>query len=556
MSDATRECGARSRPSVALRMGAYCTACVMALALLCAWSAHRGVWRSTAEAFGDQARHVLKFTRQALQQNIEDQPRVLLHTYYEAEVSRGMFDQIALVIQDRVVIAHSLDWEGLDARFLLGEPSEATAAPSQEAGGVVVRHNRESDRLQGTAILAFGEESALVRLFVSRANASISGAAWARFWSVLGIGMLLAGGAGAATFFCFREAMLAPLARLERRISTRGLETELDAGGLGELFGLARVLEAATGRLLQQESNKLGTVQEALDKSEIERELGTGLLQHLVRDLRGSMSAIMGYSELLISRDSKPHDRINHVRAVQHEARRIAHLVREIQELLSSTEASGITPGQDRQKYVKRLRALIDRLADGESPVLNIPATAARREPRKAETTEAEDEDRSGGSESERPATKTRLTGSILLFGRNDEIVQSLQAELRDIGLGAVWVPDVAALHAEITNGSYDVVMVNLSGRDRSSAEESSAVVRNLFGERPVVAVLPAAARGSGNRYMHIGFDDYIYSPISRQGILTVVAKFLGFADTEAALPPQPAEDHATSDEALGEQKK
>lgn len=555
MSDATRERGARSRPSVALRMGACCTACVLALAMLCAWSAHRGVWRSTTEAFGDQARHVLKFTRQALQQNIEDQPRVLLHTYYEAEVSRGMFDQIALVIQDRVVIAHSLDWEGLDAGFLLGEPSKA-ATPLEEAGGVVVRNNRESDRLQGTAVLAFGEESTWVRLFVSRANGSIGQAAWARFWSVLGIGMLLAVGAGGVTFVCFRKVMQIPLARLERRISTRGLETELDAGGLGELFGLARALEAATGRLLQQESSKLGAVQEALSNSEIELELGTGLLQHLVRDLRGSMSAIMGYSELLISRDSKPHDRINHVRAVQHEARRIAHLVREIQELLSSTEATGITPGQDREKYVKRLRALIDRLAEGESPVLNIPATSARRGPREVEVAEPEAEERSARSDSEQPATKTKLTGSILLFGRNDEIVRSLQTELRDLGLGTVWVPDVTALQAEIAHGSYDVVMVNLSGRDRSSAEESSAVVRKLFGDGPVVAVLPASAHGSGNRYMHIGFDDYIYSPISRQGILTVVAKFLAFAGAEAALLPQAAEDHPTSDEALGEQEK
>ncbi len=116
-------------------------------------------------------------------------------------------------------------------------------------------------------------------------------------------------------------------------------------------------------------------------------------------------------------------------------------------------------------------------------------------------------------------------------------------------------MPDVSALQAEIANGSYDVVMVNLSGRDRSSAAESSAVVRKLFGDGPVVAVLSASARGSGNRYMHIGFDDYIYSPISRHSILAVVAKFLGFADTEVALLPQAAENHPTSDEALGEQE-
>ena len=146
--------------------------------------------------------------------------------------------------------------------------------------------------------------------------------------------------------------------------------------------------------------------------------------------------------------------------------------------------------------------------------------------------------------------------GSVLLYGRNDAIVHSLQAELHDIGLGAVWVPDMSALQAEIAHGSYDVVLVNLSGSDRSSAAESSAGVRKLFGDGPVVAVLPASARGSGNRYMHIGFDDYIYSPISRHSILAVVAKFLGFADAEPQLLPQTAEDHPASDETLGEQKK
>ncbi len=49
----------------------------------------------------------------------------------------------------------------------------------------------------------------------------------------------------------------------------------------------------------------------------------------------------------------------------------------------------------------------------------------------------------------------------------------------------------------------------------------------------PIVAVLPGAARGAargdGNEYVGLGFDDFACTPITRQNILATIGKYLGF---------------------------
>ena len=37
------------------------------------------------------------------------------------------------------------------------------------------------------------------------------------------------------------------------------------------------------------------------------------------------------------------------------------------------------------------------------------------------------------------------------------------------------------------------------------------------------------AARGDGNKYVSLGFDDFFYTPITRQNILATIGKYLGF---------------------------
>lgn len=53
--------------------------------------------------------------------------------------------------------------------------------------------------------------------------------------------------------------------------------------------------------------------------------------------------------------------------------------------------------------------------------------------------------------------------------------------------------------------------------------------------------------RGEGNKCTGLGFDDYLYAPTSRQNILAVIGKYLGFEPIAASPLPQPADDHPLS---------
>ena len=66
---------------------------------------------------------------------------------------------------------------------------------------------------------------------------AISGAAWARFGAVFGLGSLLALVAGGIAYNFFRVNAALPLATLQGRIRQRGLEPKLSRTGVGELFG-------------------------------------------------------------------------------------------------------------------------------------------------------------------------------------------------------------------------------------------------------------------------------------------------------------------------------
>ncbi len=49
------------------------------------------------------------------------------------------------------------------------------------------------------------------------------------------------------------------------------------------------------------------------------------------------------------------------------------------------------------------------------------------------------------------------------------------------------------------------------------------------FPDGPIIAVLPGTTRGDGNKYVNLGFDDFFYTPITRQNILATLGKYLGF---------------------------
>ncbi len=174
------------------------------------------------------------------------------------------------------------------------------------------------------------------------------------------------------------------------------------------------------------------------------------------------------------------------------------------------------------------MQSLIENLAQSQAGVLQIAPAEHGRSKLEAKTEEpGVERDALEYGPDERPI-KTRLTGSILIYGRKDDVTGALLTELQNVGLGAVLVPDKSGLENELSRGGHDLVLVNLSRGDRV-AKEMSNMVRESFPDGPIVAVLPGATRGDGNKYVSLGFDDFFYTPITRQNILATIGKYLGF---------------------------
>ncbi len=527
MSSEKRERTPRRPLGLAGRAAICCGGWVLGVAVLCAFYSRHTCLRETTQRFYTEAARVVDFTTLALLQDTAKQPRELLRKYYQLETKRRQFDHIALIVGGQIAVAHSLDWEGLNADYATNDARLFLARVKAPRPGVItVRTNDELDRLEGLAVLPYGDKRTAVLLYLAVDSATIRSAAWARFGAVFGIGSLLALVAGGMAYNFFRVNAALPLTKLQHQIKQRGLEPKISRMGVGDLFGLVEALETATQQLLERESEKIEAVEGQLKCSEEQAQLETELLQHLVRDLRAAMSGIMGYSDLLLTCDHRPSDRVNHIRAIQHEARRIAHLVREIQELLSSWPEE--VRNDDALGAISKLQSLVEKLAQSQTAALQIapPEHGRSKLEAKPEKPATKREVLEGGPDA--PPIPTRLTGSILIYGRKDDITDALLAELQDVGLGAVLVPDKCGLENELSRGGHDLVLVNLSRGDRV-ARELSTMVRQSFPDGPIIAVLPGTTRGDGNKYVSLGFDDFFYAPITRQSILATLGKYLGF---------------------------
>lgn len=517
-----------------------CAAAVLAVALLCGLYSYPKWCGQARRHFEERAGAALQFTKAALIQDEDKHPKELLRKFFQLETKRGHFDQLALVVGRRVAISHSLDWEGLELNVLLGQPDRSIAHFLEETPGrISVRTNDDLHKFEAVVRLPYGDEHRPVVLYMSLDSAAMNRTAWSRFGALLRFGSLLAAITGGATYLTFRRHMVIPLAKLHSRINKRGLGRKMRSEGLGELVGLVEALESASGWLLQQESERYEQLQSKLHKSEEQTAAETDLLRCLGQDLRSSMSAIMGYSELLLTCGSDPSDRINHIRAIQQEARRIAHLAREIQELPALRSAS--ESNSDSDAPLDKLRSLVEEIATAQSAELQISPAGSRRTKLDAREEQPDETSNDSPAQPHEPRCKTRLSGSILIFGRKDEVADTLLAELHELGLGAVLVPDRPALESELSKSDYELVMVNLSRGDRAAVEMSGAV-RAHFADGPVVAVLPRSARGEGNKWTGLGFDDYLYAPTSRQNILAVIGKYLGFEPVAAPALAQAAD--------------
>jgi len=340
------------------------------------------------------------------------------------------------------------------------------------------------------------------------------------------VGVVLATAVALLMYYCLQKTMIVPLRKLQTRVETSGLDSGLADQELGELASLSRVLEEATLQLIQSEDDKLADIQTELSSLGEDSSVQSELLRYLLRDLRTSMSSVLGHAELLVTGDTRPADRINLIRAIQGEARRLSRLAGQLQELLPSSrhrhdiEKKLVLP-------IERLREVIEQLRSGDSKPISFHQLGSGQV-----NLEARGSPEGGGTKHEvtpeEAPLATRLSGSILVVGRKNECAKALISELHEIGLEAVWVPDAAGAESELAGGDHHMVVVNLSKPDRCIMDLPARLSR-MSTQEPVIALLAANARGDGDRYLKLGCSDYIYAPISRRKLLAIVGKYLDF---------------------------
>ncbi len=515
------------RLTPAMRLAVVATGSVVVLAVLCAGLAYRRSVNRQELQFEQHVAAAEQLTREVLLSDAPSAPGTLLQRYFQLEAREATLDYAAVIIGTRIEISHSRDWQGLEPAQVLGPATWEALTAMPPTGTLKTRENQELGRREALVVLPVTQADRPVLLYLAVDHIEIAAGAWGLAWATLRHGLMIAVGVGVVTYLGFQRAVGEPLARLQQHLDETGLPPELHSAQLGELGRLAWALEQATLRLLKDEGAKQEALSRRLQRTVQESEVQTGVLQHMVKDLRCSMSAVLGHAELLLASDTKASERINHIRSIQKEARRIARLVRELQDLLPPL-ASRVGTSEQAALPLDGFKRLIEELSSSGSATLHFSTPERRR-------TELPAGDDPGGVHpsgwrvaADEPAEPQRLSGAVLLLGRQDDGTRALLFELHELGLDAVWVPDLAAFDSEMARSGCDVVFVNLSRGDRSTRELAGAL-RAHYPDGPLVAVLPHHARGAGTAAVGEGLDDYLYAPINRPAILAVIGKYVGF---------------------------
>jgi hypothetical protein len=243
----------------------------------------------------------------------------------------------------------------------------------------------------------------------------------------------------------------------------------------------------------------------------------------MVRDLRAAMAAVLAQSEMQSSGSSSSPQGPGWVKGIQQEARRVQELARRILDLLSSATDSAADP---RRLPIGELRAVMQELKALRFRLESQAAAAARgRDPGSAAGPAGEPAE---SRAEERLVQIKHLRGAVMVIGPADQGIQTAVRGLLDLGLEAAWVESPDAARDKLQAGGLDAVMVRIARCDET-ARMTIESIRSWFRGGALVALLPAAARGTGEQVRALGCDDYIYAPATRGAILAVMGKYLGF---------------------------
>ena len=521
----------RAGLSLPVKIGLYCAAGVMMGASVCAWFAYGDQFQSVRGQFQTHAETVQAMTRSLVLTGDENSRPEGLRSYYRLETKRGHFDQIALVAGDRIVLAHVPEAELQEVDFGLGyEGLTERLAQQKQIDELVTTFNAEQDRWEGIIYLGRVTDTQASYLYVSLGASSARQQALAAVFRVFKIGLFLALGMAVLVYGLLKKFLHEPMVRLKNGIVSQGLQHGLFVESLGELEELAIVIDMASRTLLAGEESRRFTLKESLGKVSEQSQVQTDLLKSLVKELRTSMSAVLGHAELLLNGDPSPADRVNFIRAIQQDARRISRLSHVLQTLLPMASEKREDEADAVELPVAALRDVIEQLR-GQSASLQVGTRDLSELLADDSQGDQSEPDEPGPDEFDPVENRVveRLTGSVLVVGRSQGRSRELIRQLHDIGIRAVSVPDVSAFEAELGGGEdYDLVIADWAGGPQASADRIERL-RERFREGTLIALLPESYRGRGDHFLKLGCTDFLFAPVTRRGIVAVLGKYLAF---------------------------
>ncbi len=451
-----------------------------------------------------------------------------LRLVLEVETRRGTFGRAVIGAASKIIVAGDASLVGLDGEFALVRPAlHEHLATLPADGGIHVAQHGDPPRLEGIAVFGYTPDDAPIWMYVSLSYGSVSGPARRRMLTMLACGAILALGAGVLVWVLLRRGVVAPIKQLVDEVENNGLgDTAALADELGELKGLAELLDEASARLLEPEQQRSADLAGRLARSTEYATTQGDFIHVLLRDLRRSMSAVLGHAELMVTGAPHPADRLNCIRAIQAEARRISRLAHDIRTVLPGGEKE--LPDQTVEWPLARLKEVVQQLERASGVMLHFGGPGGHERARLRQSTD------DGGLMNDvtmlppPPAVIRHMRGTLLLIGRVDPRTRIVR-EFNDMGIDTVCVPDLAAADREMVDGDYDVVIVCLGGLEIELGEIVPRLRRHNESV-PIVGVLPETARTHGEALKTLGFATWLYEPMSRSSVLAGLGQFFDFS--------------------------
>ncbi|MCG3138364.1 MAG: hypothetical protein HJJLKODD_02227 [Phycisphaerae bacterium] len=516
------------RWSLSARIGLFLFTSLLVMGTLCALVA---LYQHQAKVQKDFERHVrcvAELCRTILEQPAGGEHWGLLRSVLQTGWRDGNWSDAGLINERKVLVSAQVEHEGVEAEFALNRPGLLDLLAAQKADDRPLIHvDSSTARLE--AIIAYNGPSSSQEqyLYIYRNTSFWSGDHWRVFWRSWQLGLLLAVAAAVAGSLWLRKNMLQPMQRWQKHIRQHGLKEGHSTRLLGELERLAKSVAGAARQLLTEERQVQSDLEGELNRLNKETHLQHNLLQQLMQDLKVSMAGILGHAELLINGDPKPADRINYIRAIQKDARRMSRLAHQLAEALQFIGRQN--DPEELEAAMAQLHLIVQQLQDGTNSMPDLSDTAFGQrvvfEP--AKNMAAASDSTTVTEESPAPI-RSRMSGNVLLVGRRDSATRDLLRELGEIGIQTMWVPDEFASRKELSEGGYDLIVVSMMRQDRYTLE-LPAKLRCWAPVMPLVALVPEAQRGEGEQCRQLGCDEYIYTPITRRALVATLGKYLAF---------------------------